>query len=95
MCSLPEFKSWLYYSCINFGTLETLTHLVKPVFSSGKYSTYFTDILEKLIEVIYVNPFPGCSDGKESSAMQEVRIRSLGQEEPLEKGMATRSSILD
>ena len=29
------------------------------------------------------------------SAMQETRVRSLGQEDPLEKGMATHSSILD
>ena len=27
-------------------------------------------------------------------AMQETRVRSLGREEPLEKGMATHSSIL-
>ena len=27
-------------------------------------------------------------------AMQEVRVRSLGQEDPLEEGMATHSSIL-
>ena len=26
--------------------------------------------------------------------MQEIQIRSLGQEDPLEKGMATYSSIL-
>ena len=26
--------------------------------------------------------------------MQEPRVRSLGQEDPLEKGMATHSSIL-
>ena len=38
--------------------------------------------------------FPGGSDGKESAAMQETWVRSLGQEDPLEKGMATHSSIL-
>jgi len=27
-------------------------------------------------------------------AMQEVRVQSLGQEDPLEKGMATHSSTL-
>ena len=27
-------------------------------------------------------------------AMQETRVRSLGQEDPLEEGMATQSSIL-
>jgi len=26
--------------------------------------------------------------------MQEMRVQSLGQEDPLEKGMATQSSIL-
>ena len=31
---------------------------------------------------------------KNLSAMQETWIRSLGQEDPLEKGMATHSSIL-
>ena len=32
---------------------------------------------------------------KNLPAMQETRVRSLGQEDPLEKGMATHSSILD
>ena len=31
---------------------------------------------------------------KNLPAMQEPRVRSLGQEDPLEKGMATDSSIL-
>ena len=31
---------------------------------------------------------------KKVLAMQEIRVRSLGQEDPLEKGMATHSSIL-
>ena len=37
--------------------------------------------------------FLGGSDGKES-AVQETWVRPLGQEDPLEKGMATHSSIL-
>ena len=32
---------------------------------------------------------------KNLPAMQETHIHSLGQEDPLEKGMATHSSILD
>ena len=35
--------------------------------------------------------FPGDSDGE---AMQETQVQSLGQEEPLEKRMATHSNIL-
>ena len=31
---------------------------------------------------------------KSLPAMQETQVRSLGQEDPLEKGMATHSSIL-
>ena len=31
---------------------------------------------------------------KNRLAMQETRVRSLGQEDPLEEGMATHSSIL-
>ena len=38
--------------------------------------------------------FPGGSDGKNLPAMQETHIQCLGREDPLEKGMATHSSIL-
>ena len=38
--------------------------------------------------------FPGGSDGKESATMWETRVRSLGQEDPLEKEMTTHSSLL-
>ena len=38
--------------------------------------------------------FPGGLDGKNLPAMQEAQVRSLGWEDPLEKGMATQSSIL-
>ena len=38
--------------------------------------------------------FSGGSVVKKLPAMQETRVRSLGQEDPLEKGMATHSGIL-
>ena len=38
--------------------------------------------------------FPGDSGSEESASMQETQVRSLGQEDPLEKGIATHSSIL-
>ena len=38
--------------------------------------------------------FPSGSDGKESSAMWETWVRSLGWEDALEEGIATHSSIL-
>ena len=38
--------------------------------------------------------FPGGSEVNNLGAMQETRIQTLGQENLLEKGMATHSSIL-
>ena len=38
--------------------------------------------------------FPGGSRVKNLPAMQETRVPSLGQEDPLEEGTATRSSTL-
>ena len=41
--------------------------------------------------------FPGGASGKEPTCQcrkQETRVRSLGQEDPLEEGIATHSSIL-
>ena len=38
--------------------------------------------------------FPGGSVVKNLPEVQEMRVRSVGQEDPLEKGMATHSSIL-
>ena len=38
--------------------------------------------------------FPGGSGGKESACNEETRVQSLGWEDSLEEGMATRSTIL-
>ena len=38
--------------------------------------------------------FPGAQTVKRLPKMQESRVRSLGREDPLEKEMATRSTIL-
>ena len=37
---------------------------------------------------------PGGSDGNESACNVETKVQSLGQEDPLEKEMATHCSIL-
>ena len=41
-----------------------------------------------------IHSFPGDSVVKNPPAVQEKQVQSLGQEDPLEKGMATCSSIL-
>ena len=38
--------------------------------------------------------FPGDTDGKDSACNKGDQVQSLGQKDPLEKGMATHSSIL-
>ena len=37
--------------------------------------------------------FPDGSDGKNTPAMQETQVQPLGLKDPLEKGLATHSSI--
>ena len=46
------------------------------------------------ISVTTLMGFPGGSVVKNLPAKQETRVQSLGQEDPLEKGMATHSGIL-
>ena len=44
---------------------------------------------------LYILDFPGGSDGKKHlPTMRETRVQSLGQEDSLEKEMATHSSTL-
>ena len=43
---------------------------------------------------ISIRVFPGGLFSKESAAVLETRVLSLGQEDPLEKEMATCSNIL-
>ena len=42
----------------------------------------------------YFRGFPGGSAVKNLPAMQEMRVQSLGQEDPLEEGTAIHSNIL-
>ena len=44
---------------------------------------------------VYHMGFPGDFVVKNPPAMQETQVRSLGEEDPLKKGMAIHSSILD
>ena len=47
-----------------------------------------------ILRLIHVCGFPGDSVVKNPPAMQEMQVRYLGQEDPLEEEMATHSSIL-
>ena len=47
-----------------------------------------------LVVILGYKGFPGSSVSKESTAMQETPAGFLGQEDPLEEGMTTYSSIL-
>ena len=52
---------------------------------------------EHLKIIIEYLGFPGGASGKELACQcrrHEMQVRSLGQEDPLEEGMATHSSIL-
>ena len=60
---------------------------------------FYLHHIDNPLELLYLNislskVFSGGSDGKCLPAMQETQIRSLGQEDPLAKEMATHSSVL-
>ena len=44
--------------------------------------------------ISYNGGFPCGSDNKDLPTVEDTQIQSLNQEDPLEKGMATHSSIL-
>ena len=50
--------------------------------------------LGNLTQVYHLRGFPGHLDSKESATMGETWVRSMGWEDPLEKGKATHSSVL-
>ena len=52
------------------------------------------NVIQNYLYIKIYEGFPGGSDGKESASMWDTQVRSLSQEDPLEKGMATHSSIL-
>ena len=47
-----------------------------------------------LLSILYIVGFPGSSTDKESTCNAGDGVRSLGREDPLEKGMATHSVFL-
>ena len=50
--------------------------------------------IELVLVLVFGMDLPGGSVVKNLPAMQEMRVRSLGQKDPLEEEMATHSSIL-
>ena len=80
---LTSFGCLPNYFLMHFTSHENLlTHLLRPY------------IYIYIYVCIYMYTFPGGSDRKNLPAMPETWVWSLGWEEPLEKGMATHSSIL-
>ena len=61
--------------------------------NANSASIVYTPFLFLLLcAAIAMDGLPCCSDSKES-AMQETQVQTLGGKDPLEKGMATLSSI--
>ena len=61
------------------------------------HSNLFTQNLGPVMVDLFiyiVKVFPGSSAVKNPPAMQEMRVQSLGWEDPLEKGTAIHSSVL-
>ena len=88
LCSLNMIYLGLF--CIVFSKIPGLVACFLSLFLENSYS---------LLQIfctrcVYVEASLVAQTVKNLSAMQETRVRSLGQEDPLEKGMVIHSSIL-
>ena len=58
------------------------------------HDSFTWNVQNRQIHIVIKMGFPGGSDSKESTCKARDQLLSLGWEDPLEKGMATHSSIL-
>ena len=61
---------------------------------TAKWICYICVCVCVCVYPLFLKGFPGDSEVKNMSAMQNAWVQSLGSEDPLEKKMATHSSIL-
>ena len=82
------FMNYCYNSVSRFASKEKITYFMdNNVYTISKNPCrYIKDYLAKGLG------FPGGSAVKNLPVMQETQVWSLGQEDPLEEGMATHSN---
>ena len=89
---LPSFN---HINLTSVLVITSLTADLQPPFS--KDSNYYIGSVHLpstyWVQVSQRKRFPGSSDGKESPAVQETWVQSVGWEDSLEMGMATHSSV--
>ena len=78
-CFCDVLSSFLYPSPISFTFSFVFLFITLPIFT---------------FSLLPYSGFPGGSVGRESTCNAGLRVQSLGQEDPLQEGMATHSSIL-
>ena len=86
----------LYFIAVVPDLFGTRNQFHERQFSPGLPGGWFQDDSSALglLCPLFPKGFPGGSDGEESAWKGDDPVRSLGQEDPLEKEMATHSSIL-
>ena len=81
---------------LHISNYHSVKQLMELFLSTTEYQEYPIGYGYCLNMFMRTMGFPDGSDGKVKNlpAMQETQVQSLGQEDPLEKGMETHSSIL-
>ena len=83
-CTVVQWTQYRFY-CLSPFRIKTLNKLgTEEIYLSNIQAVYDRSTLG----------FPCGSDTKSLPAMQETQVQSLGQEDPLEKGMATTPVFL-
>ena len=85
-----ESRKVVFGACLMVSTVSQLLHFSKNMLITRSVALFLFLVHTKIIEV-----FPVAQMIKNLPATQEIRVRSLGQEDPREKGTSTHSSIPD
>ena len=98
---LKETRIWLFsvslttYALWIHNIIDQYWELLNTIIYSSRYQLSWNEfIVVSLLLCKVVLGFPSCSNGEESACNAGDPGSVLGQEDPLEKGMATHSSTL-
>ena len=78
-------------SVFTLGLTAHISHHRRPTWALAEWGSPWNLVVYLILDFLWAC---GGSEVKNLPAMQETWVRSLGREDPLEKGVATHSSIL-
>ena len=86
--------SYMFYNCAHFWSQPTGGHREKETHAGLSHSHLWLQMKILLPQSSGLSQWLSCKESTVMQETQEIQVRSLGWEDPLEEGTATHSSIL-